>query len=90
MPLGRVTNVQEIHHRVVVLWHLEDMNEQLVDLTDSFEGNHDPRCVALPSDLDQASYDSGMVMPKWYQVTECVRTHASLALNSERDLYTMR
>ena len=29
----RVMNVQGIHHRVAVLWHLrEDMNEQLVDL----------------------------------------------------------
>ena len=32
----RVMNIQGIHRRVVVLWHLrEDMNEQLVDLCDS-------------------------------------------------------
>ena len=85
----RVMNVRGIHHRVVVLWHLEeDMNEQLVDLCNSLEGNHDPRCVALPSDLNQVAYDSSKAMPNKYQVTECVKTHASLVANSGHVLYT--
>ena len=86
----RVLNVQGVHPKVVVLWHLgEDMNEQLVDQYVPKECNHDPLQFALPFHHDQASYDSGKAVPSKYQVTVCVMTHASLVVNNGRALYTM-
>ena len=86
----RVVNVRGIHRRVVVLWHLEeDMNEQLVDQVDCQEGNHDPLRVTLPLSPHQVATDSGKVITSKYQVMGCVKTHATMALNSERVLYTM-
>ena len=86
----RVLNVRGIHPKVVVLWHLgEDMNEQLVDQYVPKECNHDPLQFTLPFHHDQASYDSGKVVPSKYQVTVCVMTHASLVANNGRVLYTM-
>ena len=86
----RVMNVQGIHHRVVVLWHLEeDMHEQLVDQVDRLEGNHDPLHVTLPSNSHQVSTDSGKVMTNKYQVMEYVMTHSSMAPSNELVLYTM-
>ena len=85
----RVTNVQGIHCRVVVLWHLEeDMHEQLVDQANFLEGNHDPLHVTLPSNPHQVSTDSGKVMTNKYQVMEYVMTHSSMALSNELGLYT--
>ena len=65
------------------------MNEQLVDQYVPLEGNRDPLQFALPFHHGQASNGSGKAVPSSYQVTDSVKTHASLVANNGRVLCTM-